>query len=131
MKKFAGDTILHMCTKNHNRMMYGSLRYGVRQAEFFCHSGQLFALLPPPIMILKIKIKKMPGDIILLYIHVYHKWRSYDIWFLKYKVWQTEIFCHFGPFFAFSARDNLENQNFKIEINTWRYYHFIHFYREQ
>ena len=30
---------------------------------------------------------KIPGDIILLYIHVYHKWRSYDIWFLINKVW--------------------------------------------
>ena len=36
--------------------------------------------------------KKMPGDIIFLYIYVYHKWRLYDIWFLKYTVWQTEIF---------------------------------------
>ena len=30
------------------------------------------------------------------YIHVYHKWKSYDIWFLKYKVQQTEIFLTFG-----------------------------------
>ena len=27
----------------------------------------------------------MPGDIILLDMHVYHKWRSYDHMFLKYK----------------------------------------------
>ena len=52
-------------------------------------------------MIPKIKIlKKIPGEIILLHIHVYHKCRSYDIWFLKYKVPQTEIFFHFGPFFC-------------------------------
>ena len=30
-------------------------------------------------------MKKIPGDIIILHIHVYHEWRSYDIWFLKYK----------------------------------------------
>ena len=46
----------------------------------------------------KEKKKKMPGDIILLYIHMYHKWRSYDIWFLKYKVWQTKIFNILGLF---------------------------------
>ena len=42
------------------------------------------------------KMKKIPGDIILLYIHVYHKWRSYDVWFLKHNVWQTEIFNILG-----------------------------------
>ena len=31
-------------------------------------------------------------------------------------------FCHFGPCFAFSASDYLENKNFKIEKNTSRYY---------
>ena len=39
----------------------------------------------------------MAGDIILLYIHEYHKWRLYDKWFLKYKVWQTEIFALSAP----------------------------------
>ena len=46
-------------------------------------------------------MKKIPGDIILLYIYVYHKWRSYDIlflWLLKYKVQQTEIFIILGHF---------------------------------
>ena len=41
-------------------------------------------------------MKKMPGDTILL--HVYHKWRSYNIWFLIYKVPQTEFFVIFEPF---------------------------------
>ena len=33
--------------------------------------------------------------------HLYHKWRSYDVWFLKYKVRQTECYVildHFLPF---------------------------------
>ena len=71
-------------------------------------------------------MKKIPGDIILLYIHVYHKWRSYNIWFLKYKMQQTEIFDILGHFLPFQPLDNLENQNFNIEKNTWRYYHFTH-----
>ena len=75
-------------------------------------------------------MKKIPGDIILLYIHVYHKWRSYDIWFLKYKVWQTEIFVILGYFLPFQPPDNLENQNFKIEKNTWRYCHFTHLHHK-
>ena len=72
----------------------------------------------------------MPGDIILLYIHVYHTWRSHDIWFLKYKVGQTEIFVILGHFLPFQPPDNLENQNFKIEKNTWRYYHFTHLHHK-
>ena len=31
---------------------------------------------------------------------VYHKRQSYDIWFLKYEVQQTELFCHPGPSFC-------------------------------
>ena len=38
---------------------------------------------------------------VLLNIHVYHKWRSYDTWFLKYKVQKTEIFIILGHFFPF------------------------------
>ena len=67
----------------------------------------------------------MAGDIILLYIHVYYKWRSYDIWFLKYKVRQTEIFNILGHFLLFQPLGNLENQSFeKLKKNSWRYYRF-------
>ena len=34
--------------------------------------------------------------------------------------------CHFGSFLPFQLPGNPENQNFKIEKNTWRYDHFIH-----
>ena len=54
-------------------------------------------------------MKKIPGDIILLYINVYHKWRSYDIWFLKFKVRQKflsfwVIFCPFSPLTAWKIK---------------------------
>ena len=71
----------------------------------------------------------MPGDIILFYIHVYHKWRSYDIWFLKYKVWQTfssfwATFCPFSPLTTWKIKIC------NIEKNNWRYYHFIHLHHK-
>ena len=107
------------------------LRFRVRQTKFFVTLGH-FLPFHLPLMILNIKIlkkmKKMPRDIILLYIHMYHKWRSYDIWFLKYKVQRTEIFVILGHFLPFQPLDNLENQN--IEKNTWRYYHFTHFHHK-
>ena len=137
MKKFAGDIIitLHMRTKNHNHMMYGSSdtewdRQNLSLWVIFCPFN---TPCPPYLMILKIKIlqkNEKPGDIIILYIHVHHKWRSYDIWFLKYKVQQTEIFVILGHSLPFQPPDNLENQNFKIEKNTWRYYHFTHLHHK-
>ena len=51
---------------------------------------------------------------------------DHDIWFLKYKVQQTEIFVILGHFLPFQPPDNPENQNFKTEKNSWRYYHFTH-----
>ena len=83
------------------------LRHRVTQTEFFFHFEPFFALLPPPHPNeprnqICWKKKKILGDIILLYIHAYHKWRSYDVWFLKYKVWQKPltfwaILCPFSP----------------------------------
>ena len=55
----------------------------------------------------------MSGDIILSYIHVYHKLRSYATCFLKYKEQQTRIFVILGHFLSFQPHDNLENQNFE------------------
>ena len=73
----------------------------------------------------------MLRDIILLNIHVYHKWRSYDIWFLKYKMPQTEIFVIFGHFLPLQPPDNPQNQNFKIKKkNIWKYYHFTHLHHK-
>ena len=46
-KKIAGDIIIvHMCTKNHNRMRQ-FLRYGVRQ-NFFVILGHFLPFIPPP-----------------------------------------------------------------------------------
>ena len=92
------------------------LRYG---QNFLVILGHFLHFSLPPLMILNIKIlkkvKNMAADIILLCIHVYHKWISYDIWFLKYMVQQTEIFDILGHFLPFLPLDNLENQNFNNE----------------
>ena len=87
-------------------------------------------LMIPKIKLLEKKRKKMLRDIILLYIHVYHKWISYDIWLLIYEVQQTDIFIILGYFLPFQPLDNLENQNSNIEKNTWRYYYFTHLHHK-
>ena len=44
---------------------------------------------------------------------------------------QIEIFVILGHFLPFQPPDNPENQNFKIETNTWRHYHFTHLHQWQ
>ena len=41
-----------------------------------------------------------------------------------------QIFVILGHFLPFQSPDNPENQNFKIEKNTWRYYHFTHLHHK-
>ena len=108
--------------------------------RIFCHFGLLLALLttpfpsPPLEWSRKSKfwtqMEKMPGDIILFYIHVYNKWKSYDKWFLKFKVRQTESFVILGHFLPFQPPWQPGKSKFIIDKNTWRYYHFTHLHHK-
>ena len=44
---------------------------------------------------------------------MHHKWRSYDVWLLRHKAWQTEFFVILGHFLPFNLPNNLKNQNFE------------------
>ena len=47
---------------------------------------------------------------------MYHKWHSYDVWFLTYEAWQIEFFAIldcFLPFYPLLGGNNLKNQNFE------------------
>ena len=48
---------------------------------------------------------------------MYHKWQSYDIWFLRYEVWQTEFFLSFWT--AFCTVTPLKTQKIKI-LEKWK-----------
>ena len=57
---------------------------------------------------------------------VQNKWPSYDVWFLRYQVQQTEflvILDHFLPFY--SPSNPKKSKFWKTEKNTWRYYHCV------
>ena len=45
--------------------------------------------------------------------HAYHKWQSYDVWFLRYGVRQTKLFVILDHFLPFHPTNNLENRNFE------------------
>ena len=56
--------------------------------------------------------------------HVHHKWKSYDVLFLRYGAWQTELFPISDYFLPFYPPNNPENQNFEkmkkpLEISSF------------
>ena len=92
----------------------------MRQTEFFVILGHFLPPIDSENQNFE-KNEKIPGDIILLYIHVYHKSRSYDVWFLKYQVRQTKMFYHFEPFFAVLVpwqTGKSKFQNWKKHLDT-------------
>ena len=88
--------ILHVCTTNDNHICVVLEVQSVTDTTF-CH------FKPSPLLTnRKIKIKKNEKTTWRYYhfTHVYHKWQSYDVWFLRYGAWWTQFFCHFRLFFA-------------------------------
>ena len=45
--------------------------------------------------------------------HAPHKSRSYDVWFLRYKVQRTKFFAILGHFLPFDPLNNPKSQNFE------------------
>ena len=112
-----GDIIiLHKCTKNHDRRLYCSWDIVQGRENYF----SFWAIFCP---FTSQKWKKHL-EVSSLYT-VYHKWQSYDIWFLRYEVQQTEFFCHLGPFFLpFYSPNSPKNEHFKkmkknLEISSF------------
>ena len=110
MKKASRDVIiLHMCTKNHNHMMFAS--WDRNTTDNFLSFWAIFCPFTP----LLTSQKKFGVNVKKTWIYypitnVYHKWWSYDVWFLRYKAWQTVILGHFLPF---DPPNNLKNQSFE------------------
>ena len=131
MKKMPGDIIILLfSTKNDKHMMYGSWDMECDRKKFFFI---LIIFCPFTTLTLKIKIfkkwKKKNTRIYHHFIQVYHKWQSYNIWFLRYEVWQTEFFVILGhalPFYPITTQNinilkKRKNKKKKEEKNTWRY----------
>ena len=105
MKKTPGDIIiLHLFTTNSNHMMY--CFWDMKSdRHFFCHSRLFFAFFFLPLTTGKIKILKKWKNYLTYYhfAYVHHKWKSYDVWFLRLErnrqnsssFWT--IFCPFTP----------------------------------
>ena len=107
------------------------LRYGVRQTEFFVILGH-FLLFQPLWQPRKSKFWKTEKITWKYYhfAHVYHKWQSYDKWFLRHEAWWVgRSFCHFELFFChFTPLTTRKIKILKKLKSGWRYYQFTHVY---
>ena len=98
-----------------------SCGYRARQ-KCFCDFGPFFAL-SPHFWPWKLKSGKNVNKTFEI-THVYHKWRSHDLCFLRYKA-QQSFLSFWGNFCPLTLLTT-----WKIKIlkkwnkNTWRYYHF-------
>ena len=63
--------------------------------------------------------------------HVYDKWQSYDVWFLRYEAWWTEFFVILDCFLPFYPLTTWTTKTFKNWKSAWRYHNFMHVYHKQ
>ena len=117
-KASAEVIILHMCTKNHDHIMYAS--WDMECDRHNCHFEPFFpffAPLMPKIKIWKKRKKKTYGDIIIL-----HKCTINDN-HMMYGSWDMEcdrhnFFSFWTIFCPFTPPKNLENHNFEKTKKT-------------
>ena len=97
----------------------------------FCHSGPFFALLLL-YGLRKSKFWKNEKNTRRYYhfIHVYHKWQLYDVWLLRYGVWQTKILVILEHFLTFYTLTTQKTKFWKNEKTTSRYHHFTYVYHK-
>ena len=101
-KKTPGDIIiLHMCAINENHIMYGSSDMERDGQNFLSFWTNFCTFTPLKTQIIKILKKWKKNLEILSFTHVYHKWQSYDVWFLRFGAWWTEFFVILDNFLHF------------------------------
>ena len=62
---------------------------------------------------------------------MYHRRQSYDVWFMRYEVRETEFFVILGHFLLLYPTNNPKNLNFeKIKKSAWRYHNFKQVYQK-
>ena len=112
-KKMPGDIIiLHLCTTNDNHMKYGSWDIERDRHNFLPFSTIFCPFTPLTIRKIKILKKLIKTPIYYHFTHVYHKWKSYDVWFLRYGARQTGFFLFLNNFLPFCPP--LTTQKIKI-----------------
>ena len=114
MKKKPKDIIIsHLHITNDDHRMYYSLDMERNRHNFLSFWTIFYPFTPPPWQTEKPKFWKNDENVYRYYhfTHVYLKWKSYDVWFLRYGVRQIEFFLILDHFLPFYPPNNPENQN--------------------
>ena len=99
------------------------LRYGVWQTGFLFILDHFYTFIP--LTTRKNKHFEKNENCIWRchhFTHVHHKWKSYDLLFLRYGAWQTELFPisdYFLPFYLPNNPENLEKMKKTLEISSF------------
>ena len=98
--------------QNLDDMIYSSwdIEQNIQKLVILCHFLPFYPLQTPKI---KILINEKICWRYHHFTHVYQKSQSYDVWFLRYGVWQTECFVIMDHFLPFYPPMDPENQNFE------------------
>ena len=103
MKKKPGDIILHMCTKNHDHVLFCSWDMACDRCNCYFSFWEIFCPFTP-LTAQKIKIlikwKKTPGDIIILYMCTKNYYQMIN-----------------------SSWDMVHNRHMDIQTNRWEKWH--------
>ena len=93
--------ILQLCTINDSHMMYGCWNMECN-GQMFLSFWTVFCPFTP-LTTWKSKFSKYKKTAWRYYhfTQFYHKWQSYDVWFLRYRVQQTEFFIILDKFLPF------------------------------
>ena len=114
-----------MCTINVDHMIYGSWNIRCDRQKFLSFWAIFCPFSPLTTQKIKIlKLKKTPGDIIILQICTIN---DNLLMCMVPEVWGVtdRIFCHSGLFFALlPPYGPIKSKFWKNEKNTWRYYNF-------
>ena len=103
-----------MCTINDSHMMYGSWDMECNRQNFLSFWTVFLLFYPTNNQKNKIFEKKeKTAWRYYNFTHVYHKWHSYDVWFLRYWARRIELFVILDQFLLFYPPNNTKNQNFE------------------
>ena len=98
LKKTSGYIIiLNMCTINDIHIWF--LRHQAQRIHFFVIMDHFLPFYLPNNHKIKI-LKKLKKHLEILSFHTCIPWQSYDIWFLRYGAWPTELFVILDHFFV-------------------------------